>query len=781
MKPERSFRDILWWALRILNLSLLILIASGGGLLLGTYSAVSKVIPRARDLGDIRPGRGCRVLSAEGELLGSVATENREFVSLERIPEHLQEATVAIEDREFYHHIGVDPRGIARAAVHDVLALGVRQGGSTITQQLARNVYLTRSRTLARKLAELVLALQLERAYTKPEILELYLNQIYFGEGAYGVQVAAKTYFGKEVSQLTLAECALLAGLPKAPERYSPFEDEQRAIDRRNLVLAKMHEQAYITPSQEEQARQAPLRLVKERKPLGLSSYQAPYFTSYVLRDLAGRYGPDTLYKGGLTIHTTLNLEMQRAAEEAVAWGMARGRSFNVGKMALVAVDVRSGAIKAMVGGPDWKKSQYNSAVQGGRPAGSSFKPFVYTTALEQGYTPDSIVVDSPVSYPGASGKRWTPRNYEGGYWGRMTFRRALAFSRNVPAIKVANMVGVGSVIATAERMGIYHPMQPVLPLAIGYCDVSPLEMASAFSVFASRGLRTEPYGIRKIVDALGRTVYEHKVQSWRVLDERIAATMVDMLSDVIKYGTAAGIKSQLKFQAAGKTGTSSDYRDAWFVGFTNDLSAAVWAGNDTFISTKRVAGAKIPAPVWARFMVQAQPIMASALAKEREPVVEISSEDQGVPQPPRKRPSAPRGEKQEQVPAQEETPPSRFVTKDICPVSGLLRGPNCPPPVQVTYDMESDDRPPTKVCDVHNPPGPAVTGAPGGARQPEAEPGRPASKPAPEKHYVTLPICVLTGKLATPFCPLVKNTTFEVGKAPTESCTRHGRRPPGP
>jgi penicillin-binding protein 1A len=780
VNPESRLRNLVWWALRLLNLSLLFMIAGGTGLLWGTYSAVSKVIPQARDLGDIRPGRGCRILSAEGELLAAISTENREFLPLERIPKRLQDAAIAVEDKDFYHHIGVDPRGIMRAVVHDILHMGARQGGSTITQQLARNVYLTRSKTIARKLAELILALQLERSYTKSEILELYLNQIYFGEGAYGVQVAAKTYFGKDASKLSLSECALVAALPKAPEFYSPFEDADRASGRRNLVLRRMRELGYVTAYEEQEAQQEPLKLVKDRKPLGLSTYQAaPYFVSYVLRSLTDRYGPDAIYKGGLTIQTTLNMEMQRAAEEAVQWGLAQGRRRNVTQLALVAVDVRTGAIKAMVGGADWKKSQYNRAVQGGRQAGSSFKPFVYTAALEQGDTPDTRVVDSPISFPGAAGKRWSPRNYDGKFKGSITYRRALALSRNVPAVKVANKIGIGSVIATAERMGIYHPMQPVLPLAIGYCDVSPLEMASAFAVFSAKGMRTEPYGIAKIMDPVGRTLEEHQVKAWRVLDERISDQMVDMLSDVIKYGTAAGIKRQLSFPAAGKTGTSNDYKDAWFIGFTGDLSAAVWAGNDSFSqATRKVAGATIPAPVWARFMAQAQPVMTAAMAKEQEPVVEISSEEQGAAKPPKQKSPRKAPEPARPEPSQEETTGGRFVTKDICPLSGMLRGPDCPPAVQVTYDLESDDKPPTKVCDIH--------GAQPARKKVEAPPTeqpreQPSPKPKKPRRLVTLPICALTGKIATPFCPIVKNVTFDEDKAPTETCTRHGRRAPGP
>jgi penicillin-binding protein 1A len=314
MKRSWSFRDTAWWVLRLLNLSLLFFTAAVSGLVLGTYSGIAELIPKARDLGDIRPGVGSRVLSAEGELLATVATENRQFVALEKIPKPLQDAVIAVEDRDFYKHIGINPRAIVRATIADVIARAPKQGASTITQQLARNLYLSQKRTFSRKLAEVILAVQLERAYTKPEIIELYLNQIYFGEGAYGAEVAAKTYFGKNVADLDLAECALLAGLPKAPERYSPFKDAQRATDRRNFVLATMAEQGCISSAAAELAKQAPLKLVANRKPLGLASYRAPYFTNYVLREVASRYGPDALYKAGLTIHTTLNLEMQQAA-----------------------------------------------------------------------------------------------------------------------------------------------------------------------------------------------------------------------------------------------------------------------------------------------------------------------------------------------------------------------------------------------------------------------------------------------------------------------------------
>jgi penicillin-binding protein 1A len=768
MKPRASLRGIVWLALRLTNLSLLVFIAGTAGLLLGTYSGIAEIIPNARQLGDIRPGQASRVLSAEGELLGQLTTEQREFVQLEKIPKALQDAAVATEDRDFYKHIGIDPRGIIRAGLHDLISLGPRQGGSTITQQLARSVYLSQAKTITRKIAEIVLAMQLERAYTKPEIMELYLNQIYFGEGAYGVQVAAKTYFGKDVSELTLPECALLAGLPKRPEHYSPFKDEQRAIERRNMVLELMADQGQITSEQAARAKGASLKLAKERKPLGLATYRAPYFTSYVLREVARKYGPDALYKGGMTIYTTLNLEMQQAAEEAVKWGMeyAHGRRWKVEQLALVAVNAQTGAIKAMVGGVDYKKYQFNIVTQGHRQAGSSFKPFVYTAALEAGYTPESIVNDSRVSYRGAGGKPWAPKNYDGKYHGPVTFRRALANSYNVCAVKVAERVGITAVIDVAERMGIYSPMEPYLPLAIGACSVSPLEMASAFAVFATRGMLTEPYGISKIVDPTGRTIYEHKAVTWRALDEGVANQMVDMLGDVIERGTAAGIRRLLSFPAAGKTGTSNDYKDAWFVGFTKELSAAVWAGNNRPEPMGRVAGASLPAPVWARFMVKAQPIIAAAQEQEedRARVIKIRASDQGAEDAPR----LPSEAQNENSAAQAQ---SDTATKRICPTSGLLAGPYCPNPVEVTYDVNSGAAPPTEVCNVHTGPGSATE------EQPPAEEPKPAQ---PRDDRVTLPICAITNKIATPRCPLVVNRTFRADEAPTETCDRHARQAPG-
>ncbi len=777
-------RSFLWWVLRLTNLSLLFLIAGVGGVLLGSYSGIAKVVPKLNDAPAIQPGSGTRIVSADGVTLATLTTENRQYVSLDKIPTKLQEAVLATEDRDFYRHAGIDPKGIARAIYVDVRAGGAfRAGGSTITQQLARNLYLTQKRTISRKLAEMVLAVQIERAYTKPEILELYLNQIYFGEGAYGVQVAAKTYFRKDVSKLDTAECALLAGLIRSPERYSPFEDEQRSIDRRNMVLKLMTDEKYLTPDEAAEAKAEAPKLAPDHRPLGHARYLAPWFVTYVIKEFELQYGVGVLYQGNYTVQTTLNYEMQKAAEEAVQHGMERARRFRADQMALVSVDTRTGGIKAMVGGSDWSKNQYNIAAQGqGRQAGSSFKPFVYTAALLQGGTPDTKVNASSHSYPAGNGKKWTPHNFDGGSGGgTYTYRRALYVSNNVAAVAVANKIGITTVIDVAEKMGIPRgKMPPYLPTAIGAASVTPLEMASAFSIFATRGMRTEPYAIEKISDAFGRVVEEHRVVTWRVLDQSIATTMVDMMSDVIRHpgGTAHGIYRLLrgKFEAAGKTGTSSNYRDAWFVGYTNDLSTAVWMGNRNFKTTMRVGatGGTMAAPVWAEFMLKAQPIMVSARTSDHP----VNVEEIRPPKPQREReqpqttePIPPDlldpGDQPEADPTGADTDSQGRVEVNICPDSGLLAGPDCPAPNTVGYDLRAGDKLPTRHCDIHT-----------GSRERAPERARPAARrEGASGDKVTLSVCAITKQLATPYCPVVENATFDAAEAPTQSCTRHGRR----
>ena len=772
---REALNDFLWWVLRLTNLGLLFMIAGFAGLLLGSYSGIAQVVPKIGDLTSVQPGTGSRFVSSDGQVLATIAVENRQPVTLDRIPTKLQQAVIATEDREFYKHMGVDPRGIARAVLTDVRAGGRRQGGSTITQQLARNLYLTQKRTFSRKLAEMVLAMQLERAYTKPEILELYLNQIYFGEGAYGVQVAAHTYFGKDVSKLDEAECAMLAGAIRAPEKYSPFVNAQRAHDRRNQVLANMAEEKYLTPEEANDAKDEPLKVVTNHKAVVKTNYLAPWFVAYAMKEFVRQYGEDALYQGNYTIQTTLNYEMQKAAEEAIQDNFDHVHRYGAEQMALVSLDSHSGAVRAMVGGVDWNLSQYNITTQGlGRQPGSAFKPFVYTAALLQGDTPNTMVSGRARSFKGASGT-WTPHNYEsheGG--GRYTYRVALANSYNTCAVNVAAKVGIDSVIDTATKMGIPNYKMPhYLPTAIGAASVTPLEMASAFSIFATGGMRTEPYSIERVVDAFGRTVDEHKVVTWRVLDESIAATMRKMMHDVLTYGTAGstGRRVNSKFDASGKTGTSSDFKDAWFIGYTNDLSTAVWSGKKDYSEGGMhhgAAGGVVSAPVWADFMLKAEPIAVASQESQHTGPVEVikppAPHREARPKPDRDTENAPDNGDQQNPEAQPSDQDVVQVT--ICSESGPVAGPNCPNPVEATYNLREGDKPPTKVCDIHNGPN---------ARTRE----RPTNKPREGRtgDKVTLSVCAITGMLATPYCPVVVNRTFNVEDAPTQTCTRHGRR----
>jgi penicillin-binding protein 1A len=536
-----------------------------------------------------------------------------------------------------------------------------------------------------------------------------------------------------------------------------------------------MRDEGFITSVEAETAKAEPLKLSAVRKPLARGKYTSPWFVTYVIKQFSQQYSAEALYQGQYVIHTTINMEMQRAAEEAVRKGLDRRRSAKVSQIALVAVDTRTGAIKTMVGGADFSQNQYNTAAQGvGRPVGSSFKPFVYTAALLQGETPDSIVMDRRVSYPNGRGGRWTPHNYDGKEHGPVPYRTALAQSYNISAVKVADKVGIETVIDVAQKMGVpKEKMQPYLPTAIGAASITPLEMASAFSVFATRGMRTEPYAIEKVVDARGRVVDEHKPITWRVLDRNIAATMVDMMADVIRKGTARGIRHLLTFPAAGKTGTTNDHRDAWFVGFSDDLSAAVWAGNLDNSPTHRQAGGSVAAPVWADFMVKAQPIVVAARqAGDVARVEEIT-------------PPKPRREKAPETPAEDQMIPPEFndetqpaeptethegvVEKRICSESGLLAGPNCPSPITVSYDVAHGDTPPDRSCDIH-----------GGRLEPPRPPDRARTGDRPaeqENEVVEISVCAITKKLATIYCPVVQNVTMKRSEAPTESCTRHGRR----
>ncbi|HEY8531259.1 MAG TPA: PBP1A family penicillin-binding protein [Limnochorda sp.] len=532
-------------------------------------------------------------------------------VSIDQVPQALQDAVVAIEDQQFYNHHGVNIAAIIRAAIVDLRAGAKVQGGSTITQQLAKNVFLTHEKTFTRKLREVLWAVQIERKYSKEEILEAYLNEIYWGPGIYGVQAASRYYFNKDVSELTLPESALLAALIRNPGLYSPYTRPESALSRRNLVLEVMAEEGYITEQEMAAAKAAPLGVVPatERASTAESRASDRWFVQYVMRELVEKYGftYDEIYQGGLKVYTTLDPAWQQAAEQAMTYldslsNQRNEQGLRMPQAALVALDPSTGAIRAMIGGRD--NDEFNRAVQAYRQPGSANKVFVYAAALDsRRFTPATVIVDEPVEYPlefvevngrtvpaGADGQdpdelpMWRPRNNDGTFRGPVTLRDALADSINVVAIKLMEQVGISPVINLAQRMGITSitPTDRHLGFAIGGLTrgVTPLEMAEAYAVLANQGIRTEPYAVERVTDASGLVLWEASPKREIVLDAATAYLVTDMLRDVVRRGTGrnAAIPGR---DVAGKTGTTNEFTDAWFIGYTPEMVAAVWIGND--------------------------------------------------------------------------------------------------------------------------------------------------------------------------------------------------------
>lgn len=588
----------------ILPLIALILVVLIAGAALGFLTASLHTMPSLT--GDIRPDASSQIYDANGKLIATIhATEHRLPVPLSKVPLNLQNAFIAAEDARFYQHIGVDPRGIMRALWANITNHGVAEGGSTITQQLAKNTLLTQEQTLKRKIQEAFLALQIERHYSKQEILEMYLNQIYFGQGAYGVQAAAQVYFGKNVEDLNLSEAAMLAGIPKSPNYYSPLNNLQAAKERQAVVLDQMVKYGYITPAQAEAARNTPLKLVHKQP---RNDTFAPYFVEYVTQLLVDKYGADAVYKDGLQVYTTLDSDMQKAAEQAMTDLPVYRTDANGLKQpqgALVAINPHTGDIKAMVGGRG--NDQFNRAVMAVRQPGSAFKPFVYLAALENGMTPATVIDDSPVSFGS-----WSPGNYDGRFHGSVTLRQALEESLNVVAVKLASQVGIDRALYFAQQMGIStlvldgNTNDRNLAAALGGLTrgTTPLDMASAYGVIATGGVRAVPHAIVKVLDRNGRVLEQNTSQEKAVLDEKTAYILTDMMRGVIERGTGAA--ANIGRPAAGKTGTTSDYKDAWFVGFTPDLVAAVWMGYDNDGYLPGITGGGIPAVIWREFMVRA-------------------------------------------------------------------------------------------------------------------------------------------------------------------------------
>jgi penicillin-binding protein 1A len=676
---------------------LLVLLAALVGVSTGLFLVYSNDLPQVEQLEHYRPSSVTDLYDDHSRVIGSFALQRRVVANYEDYPQVLRDALISVEDKDFAKHSGVNVWRVVGAAYRDFVSGGKVQGASTLTMQLSRNLFLTPDRTFHRKIQEVLLAIQIERRFTKPQIFTLYANQIFLGHGVYGFEAASRYYFSKPAKQLTLEEACLLAGLPKAPGYYSPINHPDRAVRRRNLVINSMLEDGKVTAEQAAIAKGKPILLNLQKDPNSL----APYFVEEIRRYLEAKYGSDEVHEGGLRVYTTLDMELQRAANQAVLDGLAgyekrhgwksrlpnaialaipldkyqhpdwdvdpevngythalvtavsagsadirfgRYRSkitqgdaawtkmkisdiLAVGDIVyvkilslfadsakvsleqdsgaqggLVAIDNASGEIKAMVGGRDFEDSKFNRATQAMRQTGSSFKPYVYTAAIDQGASPDDVILDEPVTFQAGTGV-YTPHNYDEKFEGNITLRRALAQSRNIPALKLADRIGIKTVIDYAHRFGVTSNMPAYLPIALGSAEITLLEQTSAFSVFPNDGVRITPRYLKKVTDYEGRVLEEDFPDVKDVVSSRTARIMTSMLREVVLHGTAVAAAG-MKYPIAGKTGTTNDFTDAWFIGFSPYTTCGVWMGYDEkkTLGTKET-GARAALPVWMDFM----------------------------------------------------------------------------------------------------------------------------------------------------------------------------------
>ncbi|HET6367430.1 MAG TPA: PBP1A family penicillin-binding protein [Pseudomonadales bacterium] len=602
-------------------LALLILFVLGGlgvGVAaLWVFTILPRSLPPVTALENFEPVQGSKIFDDSDELITEFHVERRIFVPLTQIPKALKDAILATEDARFYSHFGVDPMGIARAVYQNFRHGRIVEGGSTITQQLAKVLFLTPDKSLDRKLKEAVLAVELERRYSKDRLLEMYLNQIYFGHGAFGVEAAARTFFGKSVKDLSIPESALLAGLPKAPSTYSPFEHPDAAKRRRAIVLARMVDVNVLKDAEARTLSAAKLDLVppERRRTTG------QHYLEYVQQLLESAYGADVVFKGGLQVYTTLSPTMQLKAEQSLREGLKalETRRLKASEKAgtapvterpegaLLALDPQTGHIKAMVGGYDFFKSEFNRATQARRQPGSSFKPFVYIAALEAGLTAATEVEDSPVEFPGGpNGKPWKPENYDRKFRGPVTLQQALEESVNVATVKVQERIGLRRTINVARRMGVQSPLGENLSLALGTSELSLLELTSAYGTLANQGQWLHPTTVRYVLDAQGKLLEENVPEPKQVLTPELAFVATQMLKGTIDRGTGVAAKA-LGRPAAAKTGTTNDYSNAWFIGFTPQLATGVWVGYDRPRSLgKDETGSRVAVPIWTTFMQSA-------------------------------------------------------------------------------------------------------------------------------------------------------------------------------
>nr|MBA2564792.1 PBP1A family penicillin-binding protein [Gemmatimonadota bacterium] len=635
-------RSAAWRARFFLLVAAIFLLCFGFGVYSTAYDHLQRDLPSVGRLENWRPNLTTRVYAADGKLMAEFASERREMVPLKEVPPVLIRALLATEDQWFYQHRGVNYVRLVEAALHNLQAGEAEQGASTITQQLARNLFLTPEKKLTRKIREAVLAREIEATYSKEQILEMYLNQIYFGSGAYGIESAANLYFGKPARELTLPEAALLVGLPKAPGRYSPRVDLRAAIERRNTVLDGMRRLGLIDPATALAAESSPIVLAKTRQ----VDRPSTYFADYVRSRIEALFGTEAVWQEGLRVYTTLDPELQAHAEEVVerrareieampgyrryrhvnreAWlqerqeRLARGEELPEREesdeftntpylqVGLLAVDLKTGAIRAMVGGRSFQESKFNRVTQARRQPGSVFKPFVYASAIASGLPASHVVYDTPFAMREADGSYWTPDNFDRTFRGPLPLREALTRSINVATVKLQQEIGTGTVLQYARESGLTTPLPSVPSLGIGAGEVIPIEVAAAYTVYPNLGVRVEPEPILRIEDRNGRVLRSFEPKRRRVLEEKAAYIMLSILSDVVERGTARfGVRGKgFKAAAAGKTGTTNESTDSWFVGFTPRMLTLVWIGLD---KKQRImhngTGGLLAAPTWTAFM----------------------------------------------------------------------------------------------------------------------------------------------------------------------------------
>ncbi len=686
-EEKTGFFDIVFWQgvvtgflLYIVGITLTILIIAW----------FSQDLPPLSRIESYKPPVASTVYDRNNKPIYQFFIQRREYVYYPTIPRELVDAFVVMEDRDFWHHWGIDLTSIGRAFITNLLKGRIVQGASTITQQLARNMFLNFKRTLSRKIKEAILAVKIEQSFSKEEIIEKYLNQIYFGHGVYGVQAAAKFYFDKDVHDLNLSEIALLAAIPRSPSTYSPYKNPELAEKRRRLILKVMLDNGVIDSSEYTYAVEHPPKVANIQEKLQRYSDFAPYFMEMVRQYVADQWGDDFLYTSGAKIYTTLDAQLQQYAQESVDSMLdyfERHYKLHPSKAdyrdtvryyrdsldtvppppkylqaGMVVLDPRTGEILALVGGRDFKESKFNHVTQAHRQPGSAFKTFIYTAAIDRGYTPADIILDEPIEiYRPGMKKKWRPQNYDGKYLGPITLRRALALSRNLASVRLALDIGIDEVISYAHRLGITSQIPEVYSIALGSATVTLLEMTRAYSTIDNYGVKTKPYFIRKIITSSGDILEEREPVRETVLDSLTSFIMISMLRSVVDEGTAHNARSVygLKIPAAGKTGTTNNYRDAWFIGFSPELVAGVWVGYDSLREIRHGAtGSMFAVPIWATFMRKA--------TGNQSPDFHV---------------------------------PHGLTWRDICTESGLLATPYCPKTRIEVFKLGTE---PTELCTLH-------------------------------------------------------------------------------